>query len=140
MASWPSDVLAGTGLISADVESFARFDIFGSLTLHCVHARERRTMPQPFGEVLDGLGLADSKHFDATIGKIAGIAANTQRVRLRACVRTERDALHASADEETRGRHRDQPAAAMPSITAASSAFVTGPMNSFAILPSGAMM
>lgn len=67
MASWPSDVLAGTGLISTDAETFARFDVFGSLTLHCVHPRERRTMLQPFGEALYRIDIADSKHFDATI-------------------------------------------------------------------------
>lgn len=140
MASWPGDVLAWAGLSSADAETFVRLDVFGSLTLHCVHSRQRRAMLQPFGESFDGRRIADGEHFDTTIGKISRIAAKAQRIRLRPGVRTERDALHASADEETRGRHRDQPAAALLSIAAASSAFVTGPMNSFAMLPSGAMM
>jgi hypothetical protein len=96
-------------------------------------------MPQPFGESIDGIGLSDGQHLDAAIGKIACIAAQPERKRLRAGMRAERNALHTPADEETRSRHRRQPGAALASITAARSAFVTGPMNAFATLPSGAM-
>ena len=97
-------------------------------------------MPQPFRETFDGIGIADGEHFDAAIGKIARMTTQPERQRLRAGMRTERNTLHATADEETRSHHRRQPDAALQSITAARSAFVTGPMNSFATLPSGAMM
>ena len=100
-------------------------------------------MPQPFGETFDGFGIADGQHFDAAIGKILRMTAYAERQRLRTGVCAERDALDTTADEEQRrhsiGRHAYRPGAAWASMTAARSAPVTGPMNSFATLPSGAM-
>lgn len=124
---------------SADLEPRRNSLRLGRLSHHRIHTGQRRAVLQPRGEALDGIGIADGEHFDATVGEIAGVAAQAQRLGLCPGVDAEGDALHAPADEEARGRHRDQPAA-LPSMTAARSAFVTGPMNSFAILPSGAMM
>jgi hypothetical protein len=91
MAPWAIDVHAGTGLTSADAEAHVRFrfrrGFFDRLTHHRIHLRKRRAMLQPFGKMFDGVRFTDSKHFDAPIGKIAGVAAQAQRVRLRAGVR-----------------------------------------------------
>lgn len=133
---------------SADRESLntnsqvgMRLDGFAT---HRIHPRRRRAVPQPCGETFDGSGIADGQHFDATIGKIPRMAAYAERQRLRTGVRPERHALHMPADEEQRrhtiGRHAYRPGTARASMIAARSAPVTGPMNSFATLPSGAMM
>ncbi len=109
-----------------------------------IDPRRWRPVPQPCGEAFDGFGIADGQHLDAAIGKIARMAAQIERERLRTGMRTECDALDTAADEEQHrrniGRHAYRPGAAWASMTAARSAPVTGPMNSLAILPSGAMM
>ena len=110
---------------------------------HPIHPRRRRAVPQPLGETFDGFGRPDRQHFDAAIRKIPRMAAYAERQRLRTGVCAECDALDMTADIEQRrhsiGRHAYRPGATWASMTAARSAPVTGPMNSFAILPSGAM-
>lgn len=117
------------------------------MTLHLVDARQRRSLPEPCAEAVDGIGFAHRKHVDAAVAQVHGMATQLQRQGLLARVRTESHALHAAGDHEARCMQDGHLAPAaeafspppVPSTTAASSSFVTGPMKRLATVPSGAI-
>lgn len=80
--------------------------------------------------------LAAGDDFDAAVGKIAGIAAQAERLRARLRPGAEGHALHEAGDQEARARHDYFFAAA---IALSRSVAVIGPVNFFATLPSGAI-
>src|SRR3546814_2615075 len=86
-------------LLSGDAERRACVVRCG-LALHRLHPRLRRAALQPIGECVDGVGFTRGQHFDAAVGQVAGVAAQSQPLRLLAGAGAEEHALHLARSEE----------------------------------------